>query len=139
MTVVAEDDTRLVGFVHVLFDDDDRWGSRIDNLHITQDRRRTGIGTTLLTFLPKPLPNERQASPRICTHSSRTPPLSSSTEPSAAPAPKRNGVAPGGVPARLNGSPNKLRFTWPDASLLACTTGHSLPQTDPRAGRPPAV
>jgi hypothetical protein len=43
MTVVAEADTRLVGFVHVVFDDDDRWGSPIDNLHITQDRRRTGI------------------------------------------------------------------------------------------------
>jgi len=35
--------------VHVVFDDDDRWGSPIDNLHITQDRRRTGIGTALLT------------------------------------------------------------------------------------------
>ncbi len=50
MTVAAEDDTRLVGFVHVVFDDDDRWGSLIDNLHIAQDRRRTGIGTALLTF-----------------------------------------------------------------------------------------
>ena len=49
MTVAAEDDTRLVGFVHVVFDDDDRWGSLIGNLHITQDRRRTGIGTALLT------------------------------------------------------------------------------------------
>ncbi len=32
MTVAAEDDTRLVGFVHVVFDDEDRWGSLIDNL-----------------------------------------------------------------------------------------------------------
>jgi hypothetical protein len=30
---------------------------------------------------------------------------------------------PGGIPARLNGSPNEFRFTWPDSSLLACTTG----------------
>ena len=49
MTVVAEGDTRPVGFMPVGFDDDDRWGSLIDNLHITQDRRRTGIGTALLT------------------------------------------------------------------------------------------
>jgi hypothetical protein len=32
MTVVAEDDTRLVGFVHVVFDDDYRSCSLIDNL-----------------------------------------------------------------------------------------------------------
>ncbi len=49
LTVVSEDDTGLVGFVHVVFDDDDQWGSLIDNLHVTQDRRRTGIGTVLLT------------------------------------------------------------------------------------------
>jgi GNAT superfamily N-acetyltransferase len=49
MTVAAEDDTRLAGFMHVVFDDDDRSGSLIDNLHITQDRRRTGIGTALPT------------------------------------------------------------------------------------------
>lgn len=49
MTVVAEDDSRLVGVVHVVFDDDHRWGSLIDNLHITPDRRRSGIGTALLT------------------------------------------------------------------------------------------
>jgi hypothetical protein len=33
----------------------------------------------------------------------------------------------GGVPARLNGALNKLRFTWPDASLLACNTGQLIP------------
>jgi len=40
-TVVAEDDTGLVGFVHVVFDEDDRWGSFIDNLHVSHKRRRT--------------------------------------------------------------------------------------------------
>ena len=49
MTVVAEDEGRPVGLVHVVFDDDHRWGSLIDNLHITADRRRSGIGTALLT------------------------------------------------------------------------------------------
>ncbi|HYU66166.1 MAG TPA: hypothetical protein VEK09_05395 [Jatrophihabitantaceae bacterium] len=32
MTVAAEDNTRPVGFVHVVFDDEDRRGSLIDNL-----------------------------------------------------------------------------------------------------------
>jgi GNAT superfamily N-acetyltransferase len=38
-----------VGFGHVFFDDDDRWGSFIENLHVTHDRRRSGIGRALLT------------------------------------------------------------------------------------------
>ncbi|MGW2032227.1 hypothetical protein [Streptomyces sp. NPDC001811] len=28
-------------------------------------------------------------------------------------------AAPSGVPSRLTGSPAKLRFTWPDATVLA--------------------
>jgi ribosomal protein S18 acetylase RimI-like enzyme len=53
MTVVAEDDSRLVGFVHVVFDDDHRWGSLIDNLQITPHRRRSGIDTALLSCAAK--------------------------------------------------------------------------------------
>jgi GNAT superfamily N-acetyltransferase len=47
-TIVAEDESGLVGFGHVFFDDD-RWDSFIENLHVTHDRRRSGIGRTLLT------------------------------------------------------------------------------------------
>jgi hypothetical protein len=35
---------------------------------------------------------------------------------------------PGGVASRLAGSPAKLRFTWPDASLLApAGARHGMP------------
>jgi GNAT superfamily N-acetyltransferase len=47
-TVVAEHETRLVGFVHVLFDHDQRWGSLVDNLHVAHDHHRIGVGTALL-------------------------------------------------------------------------------------------
>src|SRR3984893_13290736 len=47
-TVLAEHDGRLVGFIHVVFDDDLRWGSLVDNLHVVYAQRRTGIGTQLL-------------------------------------------------------------------------------------------
>ena len=40
LTVVAEDGAELVGFVHVVFDDDDRWGSLIDNLHVRYGHQR---------------------------------------------------------------------------------------------------
>ncbi|MFD5258625.1 GNAT family N-acetyltransferase [Streptomyces bobili] len=48
-TVVAEEDTGLAGFVHVVFDEDGRWGSLVDHLHVTRHRRRTGLGTALFS------------------------------------------------------------------------------------------
>jgi hypothetical protein len=33
-TAVAEDDDGLVGFTHVVFDADPRWGALLDNLHV---------------------------------------------------------------------------------------------------------
>src|SRR4051812_43028830 len=33
-TIVAEDGSSFVGFVHVLFDDDPSWGALIENLHV---------------------------------------------------------------------------------------------------------
>src|SRR5438874_1996774 len=47
-TLLAEDDTGPVGFVHVVFDDDDRWGSLVDNLHVAPGRQRAGIGSGML-------------------------------------------------------------------------------------------
>jgi hypothetical protein len=41
---VAEGGSGLLGFVHVVFDDDARWGSLVDNLHVTDARRRSGLG-----------------------------------------------------------------------------------------------
>jgi GNAT superfamily N-acetyltransferase len=47
-TILAVDDGRLVGFAHVIFDDDPAWGALVDNLHVTFDHKRGGIGTQLM-------------------------------------------------------------------------------------------
>lgn len=47
-TIVAELDGAVVGFVHMILDDDPQWGALLDNLHVTSDRKRSGIGTRLL-------------------------------------------------------------------------------------------
>ena len=47
-TVVAIDGGEVVGFVHTIFDDDPTWGAHVDNLHVTADRKRGGIGTGLM-------------------------------------------------------------------------------------------
>src|SRR5438445_4676724 len=46
-TVLALDGEDLVGFAHVVFEDDPTYGALLDNLHVTDARRRTGIGTRL--------------------------------------------------------------------------------------------
>ncbi len=119
-TIVAEDGSGLVGFVHVVFDVEERWGSLVDNLHVANGRRHGGIGTALLAraaaattaraastrlylwVLAQNLAAQRFYRSRGGECVERVP-----VEP------------PGGVPAWLNGSPDKLRFAWPDAALLA--------------------
>jgi ribosomal protein S18 acetylase RimI-like enzyme len=124
-TVIAEDDAGLVGFVHVVFDDDGRWGSLIDNLHVTHDRRRTGVGTALLTCAAEAVaarPTGKSMYLWVLTQNTAAQQFyrafGGTCVETAVVSP------PGGVPARLNGAPNKLRFAWPDASSLACNAGH---------------
>jgi hypothetical protein len=118
-----------VGFGHVVFDDD-RWGSFIENLHVTHDRRRSGIGRALLTCVSGAVVEratgrslylwvleQNTAAQRFYRAMGGT-----SVEKASVP-------PPGGVPARLNGSPSMLRFTWPDAESLLAQPGHRRSQT----------
>lgn len=118
-TILAEDDGRLVGFVHVMFDADERWGSLVDNLHVFHSRRRSGIGTHLLDRAAAAVVGQAAsnamylwvleqntaaqqfylASGGSCVETSTVPP-------------------PGGDPSRLNGTPACLRMAWPDVSRL---------------------
>src|SRR6202035_291036 len=43
ITIVSDWDGDLVGFAHLVFDQDQQWGSLIDNLHVVVDRKRQGI------------------------------------------------------------------------------------------------
>jgi predicted N-acetyltransferase YhbS len=47
-TIVAEEGGDLVGFVCVVLDADAEWGALVDNLHVTFDRKRGGVGRELL-------------------------------------------------------------------------------------------
>ena len=48
-TVIAESDGEAIGFAHIVFDHDPKWGALVDNLHVRSDRKGTGIGTHLLS------------------------------------------------------------------------------------------
>jgi len=118
-TILAEDATGLVGFVHVIFDADDRWGSLVDNLHVVHGRQRAGIGTALLACAAGAV--AEQAAGRAMylwvleqnTAAQRFYRTLGGTCVEKAPVPP-----PGGVPSRLTGSPSGLRFTWLDSSAL---------------------
>lgn len=125
LTVLAESGagsgagSEALGFVHVAFNKDACWGSLVDNLHVTHDRRRTGIGTALLVRAAGSV-TERAAGGAMY--------LWVLEQNTAAQAFYRalGGVIvetaavppPGGVPARLNGSPLGHRVVWPDVRSL---------------------
>lgn len=118
-TILAEQDGRAVGFVHVVFDNDPRWGSLVDNLHVTNGLRGTGIGTLLLGAAGRSVA-ERAAGPAMYLWVLRQ-------NTSAQEFYRARGAAsvetapvspPGGVPGRLDGAPDALRMAWPDVSAL---------------------
>jgi GNAT superfamily N-acetyltransferase len=119
MTVVAADDTGLTGFVHVIFDDDDRWGSLVDNLHVVHNRHRTGLGSALLLRAAEAVADRAiSKSVHVWVLGQNTAAqrfyqaLGGTSVEKAAVSP------PGGVSDRLNGSPSMLRFVWPEAASL---------------------
>jgi GNAT superfamily N-acetyltransferase len=118
-TVLAERDGELIGFVHVMFDDDPKWGSLVDNLHVRHDRRRTGLGTQLLARSAIAVTERAHGNAMYLwvleqnTNAQAFYRALGATCVGVAPAPP-----PGGDPARLNGKPNGLRMVWSDASEL---------------------
>lgn len=45
---LAEDGQNLVGFICAYGNEDSKWGSYIDNMHVAHERKRKGIGTALM-------------------------------------------------------------------------------------------
>src|SRR5262249_30845165 len=64
-TIVAEIDGGLVGFVHLVCDDDPEWGALVDNLHVIHDRNGEGIGTVLMAAAAQALLDAHPESHRI--------------------------------------------------------------------------
>lgn len=119
LTIVAEADGALAGFVHVVLDHDARWGSFVDNLHVTNALRRGGIGSALLTGAA------RAAAEHGTTGGLYLWVLEQNTAAQAfyvahggSPVERAHAGEPGGVPGRLNGRPAKLRMAWPHARDL---------------------
>lgn len=119
-TILAEHDDRLVGFIHVMLDDDPRWGSLVDNLHVVHDQHRTGVGTRLLAGAARAVVERATGAGMFLwvleqnTAAQRFYLRCGARSEETAPVPP-----PGGDPGRLDGTPLCLRMTWPDAAGLS--------------------
>ena len=119
-TIIAEESAEsLVGFVHVVFEDHPRWGALIDNIHVAGERQRSGVGTRLMAAAAEAV-IERRASGRLYLWVlEQNAAAQAFYEARGARVAERAPVdAPGGIPGRLNGSPFKLRYVWPEPAVL---------------------
>jgi len=118
-TILAEQDDELVGFVHVVFDNDERWGALVDNLHVVHSLHRQGVGSQLMTRAGQAVVDRGPAAAIFLWVLEQNSRARSFYEANGATCAERSTVeAPGGVAGRLNGAPVKLRYVWPDAHRL---------------------
>lgn len=61
-TVIAICDGEPAGFAHVVYDADEQWGALLDNLHVTSNLKRNGIGTGLMSEAARALRRDRPTS-----------------------------------------------------------------------------
>jgi GNAT superfamily N-acetyltransferase len=118
-TILAECAGHLIGFVHVVFDADPRWGSLVDNLHVDHTQHRTGIGTQLMAYAARAVLANADSSALylwVLEQNERAQKFYRA----AGGTPVETGIvaAPCGDPTLLNGTPAKYRMSWPDATRL---------------------
>jgi ribosomal protein S18 acetylase RimI-like enzyme len=110
----------LVGFAHTVFDDDAAWGALLDNVHVAGGRQRTGIGARLLGLSAAAVAQRSPGSGLYLWVLEQNTAAQAFYAALGGACVGREAVgAPGGKPGRLVGSPAKLRYAWPRASLLA--------------------
>jgi ribosomal protein S18 acetylase RimI-like enzyme len=117
-TIVAAA-VEVVGFAHMIFDDDPTWGSLVENLHIVNALQGRGIGTQLLAESAQAV-RERNPSTGLYVWVLEQNTAAQAFYEARGGRCVERGLAfpPGGDPARLVGTPGRLRYVWPDPSEL---------------------
>jgi GNAT superfamily N-acetyltransferase len=117
-TILAEDGRDLVGFVHVIFDEDPRYGALIDNLHVVFDAKRGGIGTQLMARAAAAVAERGRGGLYLWVLEQNTAAQAFYDARGGRCTGRRLVQPPGGIPERLNGSPVALRYAWADPATL---------------------
>lgn len=114
-TILAEDEGRVVGFVHVIFDDDAQYGSLIDNLHVAFDRKRAGIGTQLMSQAAAAVLGREAGGLYLWVFEQNTAAQTFYEARGGRPTGRRR---VSDTAEQLNGSPVVLRYAWSDPAIL---------------------
>ncbi len=118
-TILAEDADGLIGFAHVVFDDDPIWGSLLDNIHVAHAHQRRGVGVALLGRTSRVLADgPGSAGLYLWVLEQNTSAQAFYAACGAKRVERAQVTPPGGVPGRLNGVPYKLRYVWEDPSAF---------------------
>jgi ribosomal protein S18 acetylase RimI-like enzyme len=118
VTFVAEHEGALVGFAHTIFDADPVWGAFLDNLHVASARQRRGLGARLLGLSARATVDRTPGSGLYLWVLEQNVNAQAFYRALGGRRMERaEAQAPGGDPARLNGTPMKLRYAWPDLTV----------------------
>ncbi len=114
VTLLAEERGLLVGFAHTILDDDARWGSLLDNLHVLHTEKRRGIGARLMSASAAAA-MEQATSPafHLWVLERNVAAQSFYAACGGAPADRKTSVSPAGDEVEA------IRYVWPDARTLA--------------------
>jgi GNAT superfamily N-acetyltransferase len=123
-TILAESDGTVVGLAHTILGRDPTWGALLENLHVSYDLKRQGVGTRLLALSARAVLDAAPASGLYLWVLEQNAAARSFYE-------ARGGVcveqrpagAPGGDRTKLNGEPVGLRMAWPNPSRLLLAGG----------------
>jgi ribosomal protein S18 acetylase RimI-like enzyme len=117
-TILAEDGS-LVGFANTLFDDDPTWGALLDNLHVADGHRRRGIASRLLTLTAGAIMERPERTGLYLWVLEQNLDAQAFYEARGGKCVGRGVVSPpGGIESRITGSPAKLRYAWPEPTVL---------------------
>jgi ribosomal protein S18 acetylase RimI-like enzyme len=120
--LLAEQEGVVVGFAHTILEEDPTWGAFLENLHVAFGHQRRGIGAGLLRLSAKTVADLTPGSGLYLWVLEQNRPAQAFYEALGGRCVQRGEVQPpGGVPARLNGSPARLRYTWPEPRDLLRT------------------
>jgi ribosomal protein S18 acetylase RimI-like enzyme len=124
-TIVAVESLRIVGFAHTILGDDVTWGALLDNLHVAHSHARQGIGSRLFALSAKAVAEREPDSGLYLWVLEQNLAAQAFYRSHGGECVERCDVLPpGGDVSRLNGSPTKLRYAWPD---LAWVLDQDLP------------
>jgi ribosomal protein S18 acetylase RimI-like enzyme len=118
VTIVAEHDGVLVGFAHTIFDQDPTWGAFLDNLHVAHTHQRRGIGAHLVGLSAGAIAGAHLSGLYLWVLEQNVQAQAFYAALGGRRVERAEARAPGGDPTRLNGVPMKLRYVWPDPTLL---------------------